>query len=92
MLLVGPTESPAAAERASNHDLTLSHVVPKPPGSGPKTASLKRKYEGLLKEDLCGKWVRKELQKLQVSQPRFDDPMLHGQTRTRDPKLMQMRR
>ena len=86
------TNSPAASEPASNEDLTLSLVVVKAPSSSPKKGSLKRKYGGLREDDLCGKRVRKELQKVVVSKLRFDDNLLHGHMRTRDPKVVQLRR
>ena len=55
MWIDGPTDSPAISEAPGSGDRTLSQVVPKPPDSSPKKASLKRKYDLLVNEDLRGK-------------------------------------
>ena len=42
-------------------------------GVSAKKVGQKRTHEGDLKEDLHGKWVRKELVKIPVAKLRFDD-------------------
>ena len=52
----------------------------------------KRKYDVLLKEEVCGKKVRKDLHKPLVSKLRFANNVHHGQARTPNAKVVMPRR
>ena len=82
-----PTNSADLLEGIVDEDVSLGHVVPKAPGTSPSKADTKTKYAGLLKEDLRGKWVRKEPKKLPVSKLTFDDSLHNGDLKTRDSKV-----
>ena len=66
----------AASQSAARYsEMVLSQVVSKAPRHSPKKEESKRKYEGPLKEDLRGKWVKEDLVEIVVSNLRFSDKL-----------------